>query len=168
MSENKEDFEKLRIEQEQKAREGLNEDGISGLLVFTLENFAYRYLESEGRKDIKATKVKDSHFLVEGSEKDPLVALKVSNPIAKKGVVSLAKSYSSTKGVGLEVRSSIEARLISDNEIECISRINWNQSGGFSLEEDKAVSKSVRFKFDDPLLLRNKLALLLEEVCEIF
>lgn len=168
MNESKEDFEKLKKEQEVRAREALKEDGPEGLLVFTLENFAYRYLETKGSEDIKAQKVSNGHYIVESFELDPMEALKVSDSSAKKGIVELVKSFSSTKGHGLKVKNTLEIKLIDDCEVSCVSRINWNQQRDFSIEEGSYVEKSSSLKFDDFLLLRNKLALLLEEVCSIY
>ncbi|WP_127717243.1 hypothetical protein [Halobacteriovorax sp. HLS] len=169
----KEDLEKLKVEMETKARVSLNEEGLNGLLVFTLDNFAYRYLETSSCTDIHSQKKSDHHFYVESEDTDVMSILKTKDPIAKPALIQLAKKFSSTKGVGIKVKYELHCRfteLNSDNtgELECFSIINWNSDQNFKVEEGLHVKKSSKLKFSDPLILRNKLALLLEEVCEIF
>lgn len=169
----KEEIEKLKTEIDIKVRESLDEEGLFGLAVFTLENFAYRYLETESHKEIKAQKNSDSHFYVESVELDPMKALKVSDPLAKKGLISLAKRFSSTKGVGIKLQAQLHINFLSLNssgsgKVECYSVLNWNLDNDFTNEDDLFVKKLKTFEFSEPILFRNKLALLLEEVCEIF
>ena len=169
----KEELEKLRSDMESKARGALNEEGLNGLLTFTLDNFAYRYIETSTHSNIHSQKVSGNHFFVESVNSEVMSILKTKDPKAKKALIELAKKFSSTKGEGLQVQYQIHCQFLelnSDNtgELECYSIVNWNSANGFKLENDLYSKKAVRFKFSDPLVLRNKLALLLEEVCEVF
>jgi hypothetical protein len=169
----KEELEKIKCEINNKVRDSLNEEGLFGLAVFTLENFAYRYLETINCTNIKAQKISDSHFFVESIETEPLKALKISNPEAKKGLISLAKRFSSAKGEGIQVKQELHINFkdlssSGSGNIECFSKLNWNIYNNFKDEEGLFVKKSINLEFDEPILLRNKLALLLENVCEIF
>ena len=169
----KEEIEKLKREIDIKVTDSLNEEGLLGLAVFTLENFAYRYLETSSHQNIIGQKISDSHFFVESIESDPIKALKVSDVIAKKGIITLAKRFSASKGLGLKVQQQLHINFKDLNSngsgsIECFSKLNWNIDNNFKDEEGMFVLKSSSLKFDDPIILRNKLALLLEEVCEIF
>lgn len=167
------DFKTLTKEQEDKARAELEESGLDHLISFTLENFAYRYLETDCSKNIKAVFNGSNQYSVSSIEQDPMSALSVSDSKAKKGVISLAKRFSKTKGVGLRVRYQLlcDTSDIAGNgtgRIKCSASINWNLDVEFESAPDLESVKTASIEFDDPLVLRNKLALLLEDVCQIF
>jgi hypothetical protein len=167
------DFKTLTKEQEDKARAELEESGLDHLITFTLENFAYRYLETDCTRNIKAVFNGSNQYSVSSIEEDPMSALSISDPKSKKGVISLVKRFSKTKGVGLRVRY----QLLCDTSdigrsgtglIKCSASINWNLDEDFRSDPELESIKTASIEFDDPLILRNKLALLLEDVCQIF
>ncbi|GEM_PF-1062588 len=167
------DFETLKKEQEQKAREDLRENGLDHLISFTLDNFAYRYLETSSTKNIVTQFNGKNLYTVTSFEEDPMSALKISDSNAKKGVIGLAKKFSSTKGVGLRVRYQISCDIsdVSSNgsgSIVLAASINWNMDNDFISDKEMESVKSISFEFSDPLVLRNKLAALLEDICLIF
>ena len=167
------DFETLKKEQEEKARDELRENGLDHLISFTLDNFAYRYLETNSSKDITTQFNGKDLYTVTSYEEDPMCALKISEPNAKKGVIELAKKFSSTKGVGLKIRYQLLCDIsgISPNgsgTIICKASINWNMDEGFTSDRERESIKVVSYQFSDPLVLRNKLAVLLEDTCQLF
>lgn len=167
------DFEVLKKEQEAKARVELEENGLDSLITFTLDNFAYRYLETELSKNIQTEFNGKDIYTVTSIEGNPLNALKLNDPRAKKGSIDLAKRFSATKGVGLRVRLQLgcDTSKVSSSgsgSIKCFASINWNMDSEFKSDPEFESIKSIDYKFSDPLVLRNKLALLLEDVCSIF
>ncbi|PIK15250.1 hypothetical protein [Halobacteriovorax sp. JY17] len=172
MKDNK-DFETLKKEQEEKARMELEESGLDHLITFTLENFAYRYLETAHSKNIVSEFNGANQYTVTSFETDPMLALKVSDLNAKKGAISLAKRFSATKGVGLKIRYQLlcDTSGVSGSGpglMKCRASINWNMDRGFASEAEFESYKEESIEFSDPLVLRNKLSLLLENVCQIF
>lgn len=170
---NEKDFETLKKEQEEKAREELKENGLDHLITFTLDNFAYRYLETNSTKNITTQFDGKNLYTVTSYEDDPISALKISDLNAKKGVIGLAKRFSASKGVGLRVRYQILCDIsgVSSNGagvIKCKASINWNMDEDFYSAKDYESVKTISYEFSDPLVLRNKLAVLLEEVCQLF
>lgn len=167
------DFETLKKEQEDKARESLRENGLDHLITFTLDNFAYRYLETKTSKNITTQFNGKDLYTVTSYEEDPMSALKISDPVAKKGAIALAKRFSSTKGLGLKLRYQLSCDISGvsasgSGVIKCISAINWNMDNEFRSDKEFESTKIISYEFSDPLVLRNKLALLLEDSCQIF
>lgn len=137
------------------------DESLQELICFTLENFSYRYLESKNAKDLKAFLSSDSRWKIEASESDLLEALKVTNPQTKKKLIEEAKNHA--KKDGAMVLSWIEIEL-NANKVECFSGVEWKS-------DSKIIninSKRSTLEFDDVLELRNKLAKVLEQVCEVF
>jgi hypothetical protein len=139
-------------------------DGIASFYIYNLENFAFRYLETSKMKAIKC-QFEDGRFWVESIEPNIIEALKWDNPELKNNLKDLCKKYPGTQSREIEISLVLETRKINETNIECCARILWQLPA-----EDKntIIEKTVEFKFDDPIDLRNKHAVLLEEVCEIF
>lgn len=164
------EFDKEELERkmnEQNLERLRQEGGLSSLIIFTLENFAFRYLETDTHKDIKCNVVGDNVFVVKSFEEDILKALKTSNQSVKQGLISLCKKYPGAESKKLKVCQSITVTIKNDSHVQCLAEINWNYPE-FSSDAEFSVSKKEDIRFDDPLYLRNKLALYLESVCEIF
>jgi len=172
LKERSKEFEQLRIDQEKKAREELQGSGLDQLICFTLDNFAFRYLETSHSKNIQTEFLGEGIYSVHSFELEPMSALKIQDQKAKKGIVTLAKRFSSTKGVGLKVKLELlcdTSKVVNGSgTIQCHAVINWNMDNDFEDDIDFTSKKSVSYDFSDILDLRNKLALLLEDVCTIF
>lgn len=164
------EFDKEELEKkihEQNLERLRQEGGLASLIIFTLENFAFRYLETDSHKDIKCQVVGDNVFVVRSFEEDILRALKSANQDVKQGLISLCKKYPGAESKKLKVSQSITVTIKNDSHVVCSAEINWNYPD-FSPHAEYSLVKKEDIKFDDPLYLRNRLALYLESVCEIF
>lgn len=159
----KEELEQEIYAKNRKALE--SNDAISALMSHNLENFAYRYLETDSSKDIKC-QYDGTTYWVESFEEDIYTALKWDNPVLKPKLIEVCKQYPGQKSKEIKIKLLLGTTFKSDKEITCFAMINWNFP---SFEHsEKEICRIKSFNFDDPIELRNKHALLLEEVCEIF
>lgn len=137
-------------------------------LFTTMDNFYYRYLETTTYKSIK-TEHLGPHLWGAQSYEDSMVdALKITNPVAKKGIIELAKSVPKSEGpkVKYELLANVEELSQDHGEIHLVAIINWGFPD-FDNEEKRFV-KTVIFKYTDLSQFRKELALKLEEACEAF
>lgn len=142
----------------------LKTDGLASLYIYNLENFAFRYLETSKMKGIKC-QFEESLFWVESIEPNILEALKWTNPELKSRLKDLCKKYPGNQSKEIQISMVLETRNINENKIECSARILWQLPSG---SKNIVIEKSVEFNFNDPVELRNKHPILLEEVCDIF
>jgi hypothetical protein len=137
-------------------------------LFQTMDNFYYRYLETTTDKNLKTTSLAPHLWGIKTTEPSMVDALKIQNPVAKKGIIELAKSVPKAEGpsVQYELLANVEELESDHGEIQFVAVINW----GFPDFNDisKQFKKTVIFKYDDLAQFRKELALKLEEACEIF
>ena len=126
-----------------------------------MENFSYRYLETKNLKDLKPSLVSNNTWRIEGRESDLIEALKATNPQTKKKLIDEAKSHA--KKDGASVTNWMEIQLDS-NKVKCRAGVDWRTDSTTILINHQEAS----LVFEDVLELRNKLAKILEEVCEVF
>jgi len=144
----------------------LNSKGALGdLLIYNLENFAYRYIETESHRDIKCN-YDENNFWVESIESDILKALKWTNLKVKKELIEFSKKHPGKESKKIKIKLSLGTKIKSETEVECYSTVSWNYPN-FE-KSDKELSKVVNFEYEDLLELRNNHANLLEEVASIF
>ena len=172
MESNKQDLakmskEELEIQIYEKNRAALKEEnGVASLMIFNLENFAYRYLETSSQEGIKC-QFDQNHFWVSSIESDVVAALKWDNPELKKSLIDLCKKYPGAKSKDIAIKLTLGSKIISDEKVECYSEINWNFPN-FEKEEGMYLSKSEHVTFEDIMVLRNTHAAYLEKVASIF
>lgn len=143
-----------------------DEGGIGALLVYNLENFAYRYIETTQTSDIKCQFSGDDYW-VSSIEPDVVSALKWDNPEVKKSLISLCKQYSGARSKEINIQLKLGSKVLDEGKVECYSMINWNFPN-FEKVEGKYVEKTELISFDDPIVLRNTHAAFLEKVATIF
>lgn len=158
---------KLRDEINSKLRRELSgRASLDQLIVHTLINFAHRYLSGD---QIQAEHWDKNTLGIKYLEHDMLQVLKTQNTEIRPSLIEMAKTH--PKKENPYVIYSLSVRYLS-----------WSESGlgelqvesgldcGFPKFEDtsKKFEKTKKLKFDDPLEVRNKLPLLLEEVCSLF
>jgi len=162
-NQSKEELEKVI---NQKNLEALNKgDALGELITFNLENFAYRYLETQAFKNIKC-QFSENTYWVESIESDILTALKWDNKELKAKLIELCKNYPGQKSKEIKLKLVLGTILSGDKEVTCFSSINWS----FPSFKDKKseIAQVEKFQYGDLLELRNKHAALLEKVAEIF
>ncbi len=137
-------------------------------LFETLDNFYYRYIETEASKNLKTQELGHHLYGARAFEKDMMTALKKPHPDAKAGIIEMAKTY--PKAQSPSVRYTLMAKVDSleadSGKLKIVSEINW----GFPEFSDpsKLIQKTVDFSYDDLSEFRKKLALKLEEASELF
>ena len=152
----------LQADVDAKARAGLEkEKGVDELICFTLDNFAYRYLESKNVKNLRSNCIEPSRWRVEGAEFELAEALKAENPITKKKLIAKAKAHAKRDGV--TIYPWLEVQL-KNNLAICRGGVDWESAGK---RETLAIIEE-QLKYTDILHLRNRLAKALEHTCEIF
>jgi len=142
------------------------EQGVPSLLIFNLENFAFRYLETSGDTAIKC-QFKDDNFWVQSIEPDVINALKWENQELKSELIKLCKQYAGARSKEISVRLLLGTRIIDDKNVECYAEINWNFPN-FEKKEGMYLEKHEQVTFDDLMVLRNTHAAYLEKVASIF
>ncbi|MFP5386705.1 MAG: hypothetical protein ACLGHN_11540 [Bacteriovoracia bacterium] len=137
-------------------------------LFETMDNFYYRYLETTVDKNLKTASLGPHLWGAKSTETSMVDALKITNPVAKKGIIELAKSVPKSEGpaVQYELLANVEELSADRGEIHLVSVINW---GWPDFENpEKQFKKTVVFKYSDLGEFRKNLALKLEEACEAF
>ncbi|OIQ17585.1 MAG: hypothetical protein BM556_12345 [Bacteriovorax sp. MedPE-SWde] len=142
------------------------EGGIESLLIFNLENFAYRYLETTDFKNIQC-QFEDKDFWVESIETNIVEALKWDNKDVKAKLIELCKQNPGANSKNIKVKLTIGTRIISDEQVDCYACIDWGYPE-FNQSEGQSLRTSEELVFDDPIILRNTHATFLEKVCTIF
>jgi hypothetical protein len=142
----------------------LKSDGIASLFVHNLENFAGRYLETSQDQEIKY-QTDGTNYWVESLEPNIVEALKWDNPELKEKLINLCKKFPGVQSKEIKIKLVIATKMASQTEVVCYASVIC-----FTPNENENItlSKETSLSFDDPIELRNKHALLLEEVCEIF
>ncbi len=137
-------------------------------LFETMDNFYYRYLETTTDKSLKTTALAPHLWGARSTEGSMVDALKIQNPIAKKGIIELAKNVPKAQGprVQYELIADVEELTADHGEIQFVASINWGHPD-FD-DPNCQQKKTVVFKYEDLGEFRKHLALKLEEVCELF
>lgn len=154
---------------QEKVRSNFGDEGkLYEYLFETMNNFYFRYLETTTDKDLKTTALGASIWGAQSIESSMVDALKISNPVAKKGIIELAKTFPKALGpkVTYELSAKIEELTSNRGKIKFTGKIDW----GFPefVAEEKICKKVVVFEYSDLTQFRKELALKLEECCSIF
>lgn len=162
---------KERLERELKERVLENMGGSQELAEFfreTLSNFSYRYIESDTTGEVGPRWLDEKTIIAEVFEPTLAHALKTDNPVTRKGLIELAKSFA--KKDRPEVRYQIGVRLENINRqggglFNIFAETHW----GFpDYQDDHKRNREERaLNYEDALDLRNNFARHLEEVCTV-
>lgn len=137
-------------------------------LFQTMDNFYYRYIETTQDQGLKTRQLGEHLWGAVSEESSMVDALKIKNPIAKKGIIDLAKFTPREEHpkVRYTIAADVKKLLPESGSINFIAEINW----GFPEfnDETKLQRKVVNFKYNDIAEYRKELALSLEEISEIF
>lgn len=152
----------LQAQVNDKARASVQGDaGLDELVRFTLDNFAYRYLESKNSKDLKSKAIESHKWRVEGFESELIEALKAQNEETKKLLIEKAKLHAKKDGAAVYPWLEIS---VNDQVAICSAGVDWESDG----HRQNLVKSQERLKFEDALELRNRLAKVLETACGVF
>lgn len=137
-------------------------------LFQTMDNFYYRYIETTSDKNLKTIPLAPHLWGAKSTETSMVDALKIQNPIAKKGIIELAKAVPKSQGpaVNYELLCNVEELTPDHGKLEIVAIINWGWPD-FE-DENRRFTKTVKFEYNDLAQFRKELALKLEEACGIF
>ena len=167
----KENYEELKNEMESKVKEQLTTgDSFYDFIIFTLNNFVYRYMESPSTGKIVVDVHDNKKFLAVGVETQIMEALKAINPETKKGIIELAKAHA--KKVGPQVQYILGCEVLDwvprseSGKVRVWANVSWDFPNFQNKENANTLEKTI--EFDDIMVFRKQLALMLEDVCEVF
>lgn len=152
----------LQAEVNEKARASVADDaGLDELMRFTLDNFAYRYLETKNTQGLKSQAISRATWRVEGQESELIEALKAQNEKTKQALIAKAKAHAKKDGATVYPWIEIE---VKDSLALCRAGVDWESDGA----RETIAKSETRLEFEDGLHLRNKIAKSLEEACGVF
>lgn len=161
----------LTREKMNKLREELqNRSKLDDFVLYTLNNFLHRYLESETTGKLSAEILDKSTLGLSHIKESNLVSvLKTQDQDLKKELIQMAKSFPKKDAPYVLYSLTCRYQDWSDSgfgKIQCLGQVDW----GFPNFENSEMRKKkvVSVSFEEPIELRNKLPLALEEVCELF
>ncbi len=161
--------EKQILDWQEKVRASLSDEAqLLQYLFQTMDNFYYRYIETTTEKNLKTISLGPHLWGARSIETSMVDALKIKNPMAKPGIIEMAKAVPKAQGpaVHYKLLCDIEKLTPDQGKIRIISGINWDWPD-FEGKE-KQLEKVVNFTYSDLGQFRKELALKLEEACEIF
>jgi hypothetical protein len=137
-------------------------------LFETMENFFYRYLETTQDKGLKVKELAPNTYGASSTETNMMEALKIQNPVARPGIMELAKNVPKAQHPAVRYSLIIEIKEMSAEEGHLIisSIIDWHHPD-FHQPPGQA-KKIVDFKYRDLGVFRKELALKLEEASQFF
>lgn len=162
--------EKFILEWHEKLKSSFSEASqLLQYLTTTMDNFYYRYIETEDSKDLKTQLMGPGIYGAVSFESNLVQALKSTHPEIKKQLIEFAKSTPKSLGPRIRYLLKCEVKELKSEQGHLIltGEISWDFPD-FKGDETKRATKEVNFKYSDLTEFRKKLALKLEEVCEIF
>ncbi len=155
---------------QEKLRSSFGEAGqLLNYLTHTLDNFYYRYLETEESRDLKTLNLAPHLYGAVSFESNMVQALKISNPEIKKELIEFAKSIPKSQNPKIQYSLTCEIKELTQDHGHLIlkSEISWDFPD-FDKKSEKKVQKLIHFKYEDLHDFRKHLALKLEEACSLF
>lgn len=167
MLEEKEKFQKLADEKALKSFE--SQDKFDEFIVFTLNNFGYRFFDKE-ESEQAVEKSDPLTYFIRTENIELKWGLMHKNAEIKQGSKDLAVKHPPKSGGHLchelEVRLEHKDPERSGKAL-MNARVYWNYPS-FSKERGQFFEKQEVFLYEDALHLRNKMAKYLDELCELF
>lgn len=163
------DNSKLILDWQEKVKQSFGDEGkLFEYLFETLENFFYRYLETSENKNLRVQELAPGIYGARSFEGNLVDALKIKNPIAKPGMIEMAKSIPRSQAPKVRYELSTEVRELTAERGQLIIRavIHWDFPE-FS-DSSKSAEKRIDFVYRELAQFRKELALHLEEACEHF
>ena len=145
-----------------------NEAQLYEYLFQTMDNFFYRYLETTENKNLKVMEIAPHIYGAESLESSMLEALKIKDPIAKSGIMELAKTIPKAQKplVKYRLQTKVEELTPDKGHLIITASINWDFPLFF--DKSKMAKREIIFKYNDLGQFRKELALKLEDACGLF
>ena len=170
----KEEISKLEEEMKTKVLQHFSgQKDILDYIEFTLNNFSYRYLESETTGALKV----QWHLEEGGGGRLEVVAfepqlsqsLKTKNSETRKGIIEMAKTSKKSDGAKVRYTLGVSWDSLSEDDvvIKAYAEVNW----GFPEYPDKKENLNrleKEFNYGDPFEMRNNFPRELEDICDVF
>lgn len=141
-------------------------EGVQALVIHNLSNFAYRFISTENDPAPKI-EVKDQSFSARSIERNLVAALKIGGAELKNDLITMAREKGKDATVGTRIVVEIKD-FNPRGAISCVLRagISWDHPEHSYQKNFK--EKTLKVTFEEPLDMRNKLALALDQICAYF
>jgi hypothetical protein len=135
----------------------------------TLEQFAYRYLETTISTNIKPIHNDSKFIIVESYESNLKEVLKNKNPKILSGIKSLALKFSPKENPTIrnQIKITINKLTVDQGDLHLQSTINWDYPH-FQSGQENEISQTIHFTYQELAEFRKKFPLHLETICELF
>lgn len=145
-----------------------NEASLYEYLFETMNNFYYRYLETSENKDLQTMEIAPHIFGAESFESSMVEALKVKDPVAKAGIMELAKTVPKAQKPKVKYRleSRVKEMTPDHGQLVITASINWDFP--LYMDKSKMTKREIEFKYSELAQFRKELALKLEAACDLF
>ena len=159
------DKESLQREMDEKARALMaSDDSFDGVIKHFLDGFAYRYIETPLVNNIQTFKIDENTYCVESRDDRLVEVLKVENRELKNKLIAFAKKHPPREKVTVAYRIQVKR---FPQKLVCSAIVDW-EFPKHSFQSNEIFLKENTLEYDDLLIVRNKLAVFLEKVCEVF
>jgi hypothetical protein len=155
---------KISQHQAQVAMELQNPEFFDHFTLETLNNFAYRYFE--GAQAAIKTHDQPHRYQVCARELGIKDLIKLNNPTLRDSLKQLVLNHPPAK-VSLERRFMVEFESAQDGVVTVSAAISFGHPH-HDYSPGTFVEKSTRFEYSEFLLLRNRLAALIEDVASLY
>lgn len=163
------DNDKVINDWQDKLKHSFDDQGkLHEFLFQAMENFFYRYLETTETKNLKVFEIAPYIYGAESFESSMVEALKLKDPVAKAGIMELAKSVPKAQKPMVKYRLQCLVKELSADRGQLVitASINWDFPQYF--DKEKIAKREIDFKYSDLGQFRKELALKLEAACELF
>jgi len=165
-----EDKEKLQLEMREKViQEMAGSVGVIEHFEFTLNNFSYRYLESETTGAVRCSLKESDVYSVATNEPSLAEALKTQNKKTRKGLIELAKSFSKKDKPEVHYEIGVQIINIESNgggDFLAFAKVSWDFP--HFKDPEKENKKELKVSYEDAIDLRNNFARELDDLCDVF
>lgn len=156
---------KVSTHMEKVAKDFHGHEAIEQLIIYTMNNFAYRYFVSPN--EITTEKIADNIYEARFVDNNIKQALKIKNQQARDLIVKLVQEVPLKEAHLAWVIQTKICELHGDKgDIEVRAIVNCNYPAHELGVNEHVISKKIHF--DDPMDFRNTFANHLESVCELF
>jgi hypothetical protein len=137
-------------------------EGLYSYIQVTVNNFAYRYIETDHSGEVEIQSPQQGFFVCEAEERDMNRARQTENQKVLKGLER--KNPKSLRNILMVSVSDFNGK---SGNIDMVGVVHWGEPE-FAPNSPDQHMKKVQFKFSDVMEFRNDFAKYLEQACEVF
>lgn len=161
---NESDQDKLNRHREKVLNELGEPEFFDSFTLETLNNFAFRYFDDA--HPAEKIQHRPHRYVVRAREMGIKQAIKISSPLLREKLKQLVLSYPPLE-VTLERRFQVEFEDAKQGQVLVSAALSYGHPD-HEYSRDTYIEKTMTFEFSEFLLLRNRLASLLENVAQLY